>query len=377
MATQNAQVQKIYLRPESAYGDSTADFSSDGLVVRTSGLVDISSIKTELVETGVVKISNDDAGGAPVEGLDSGELKLVLNLTGNTKAVGELTEDNQSKYLAAVVGTRAAPLNEVALADCTTTVIKATAHPYIQGSMIMSGGEVRRVTSDDGADQCTLDMALTAAPAESATIYGAESFDSIANKTVGIGVSQVDSEMQFLLAGCNPSALELAALTPGTLVQLTTTVQAGKKTRGALTPATAETGVSGLVVGRSGPGVQIRKADGSLFEPRVSSVTCGMGLTREFDDDIGGVNGKGGTVAAPADNTVEIICSQDTAYSVLEALRGAATVINVQVGSASGGIVGVYYPEAYIADGPTCEPIGVRQGVKVTFRAARAILYRC
>ena len=377
MGTPNSQVQKIYLRPEAAYGDSTADFSADGLVVRTSGLVDISSIKTELVETGVVKISNDDAGGAPVEGLDSGELKLVLNLTGNTKAAGELTEDAQSKYLAAVVGTRAAPLNETALAACTTTVINATAHPYVAGSMVTAGGEGRRVLSKQSADQFTLDFALSAAPSTGAVIYGAESFDSIANKTVGIGVSQVDTEMQFLLSGCNPSALELAALTPGTLVQLTTTVQAGKKTRGALTPATAETGVSGLVVGRSGPGVQIRLANGTIFEPRVSSVTCGMGLTREWDDDIGGVNGKGGTVAAPADNTVEIVCSQDTVYSILEALRGGATVINVQVGSASGGIVGVYYPEAFILDGPTCEPIGVRQGVKVTFRAARAILYRC
>jgi hypothetical protein len=376
MATSNAQVQKIYIRPETDYGDTTADFSADGLVVRTSGLVDISSVKTELVETGVVKIGNDDAGGAPVLGLDVGDPKLTVNLVGNTKAMGELTEDNLSKYLGAVVGTRAAPLNEVALTGCTTTVIKATSHPYAAGSLIHFGTEVRRVTSDDGADQFTLDFALSAAPSEGATIYGVETFDPIAGKYVGLGISQVDSEMQFAISGANPSALEMAAMTPGALVQLTSTISVGKITRGALTPATAETGVSGLVVGRSGPGVQIRLANGSIFEPRVASVTCGLGVTREWDEDVGGTNGKGGTVAAPTDATVEILCSQDTVYSVLEALRGSATVINVQVGSASGGIVGVYYPEAFISDGPTCEPIGVRQGCKVTFRASRGILYR-
>jgi len=377
MATSNAQVQKIYLRPETAYGDTTADFSSDGLVVRTSGLVDISSVKTELVETGVVKTSNNDAGGAPVDGLDAGELKLMVNLTGNTKAVGELTEDNMSKFLGAVVGTRTAPVNDACLAGCTTTVIASTAHPYAADHIVMINGECRRVDSDDGADQFTLDFALTSAPDKTDVIYGCETYDSIANKTVGVGISQVDSELQFALAGCNPSALELAALTPGALVQLTSTINVGTKTRGALTPATAETGVSGLVVGRSGPGVQIKLANGSIFNPRVASVTCGMGLTREWDEDIGGTNGKGGTVAAPTDNTVEITMSQDVSYSVLEALRGVATVINVQVGTASGGIVGVYYPEAYISDGPTAEPIGVRQGCKVTFRAARALLYRC
>jgi hypothetical protein len=377
MATKNAQIQKIYVRPETAYGDTTADFSSDGIVVRTSGLVDIASVKTELVETGVVKISNDDAGGAPVLGLDGGEVKLMVNLVGNTKAIGELTEDNLSKYLGAVVGTRAAPLNETALADCTTTVIKATGHPYVAGSLVMSGGEVRRVNSDDGADQFTLDFALTAAPGMGADIYGVETFETVSNKTVGVGISQVDSEMQFAVAGANPSALEVPAMTPGALVQLGTTIQVGKITRGALTPATAETGVSGLVIGRSGPGVQIKLANGSIFEPRVASVTCGLGVTREWDEDIGGTMGKGGTVAAPTDAMVEILCSQDTVYSVLETLRGSASVVNVQVGSASGGVVGVYYPEAYISDGPTCEPIGVRQGCKVTFRASRGILYRC
>jgi hypothetical protein len=372
----NSEYQNVYARIESAYDDTVADFS-DGVKVRTVGLVDLSGVKRGLIDAGVVRTDADDAGVAPVQGLDEGEIKIEVQMSGNTRNVAELAEDNMSKFLQMCVGTRYSELNDETLADCTTTVIKATAHPYEAGDFVMIGGEVRRVATDDGADQFTLDFALSAAPSVGTVIYAVEHFDPITNITgVGIGVGQVDSEMQYAMGGCNPTGIEIKAFAPGEVGTLSATFAVGNYATTTLTAATASTGTTCIVTGKLGPGLQIKLANGSIYEPATSTCTAALGLSREWIADIGSANGKAGTVAGPTDATLEATMYQDTTLSKIEALIGVATVINVQVGNAAGYVWGIYYPEAFLSVAPAPEKIGIAQGVKATFKASRGLLYR-
>ena len=377
MAGKNAEYQTTYLRAEAVYGDTAATFA-DGVIVRTVGLTDPASIKRGLIDPGVVKLDANDAGVAPVAGLDEGEIKIVTQMSGATLNVAEVAADGLSTYLAAVVGAKNSEVNDACIADCTTTAIKATGHPYSVGDLTMIAGEVRYTSVKDSADQYTVDMPLAAAPGAATVIHGVEQFDVLGTAIVscGVGISQVDTEMQYILKGCNPTGLELTAFTPGTIGQLTATLQVGNYTRTSITPATAIAGAAGVVTGRVGPGLQLKNAAGAMINPSAASVTCQFGVSREWQADVKGTMGKSGCITGPAEATIECVLYQDTTLSVIEALIGIATTINVQVGNVRGSVWGIYYPEAFLSGAPQPEKIGIAQGVKCTFKASRGILYR-
>jgi hypothetical protein len=374
----NSVYQTVSVKAESTYSDAAADMSSGGALVRTVGKIDTSSLRRGLVDAGVNRQSANDAGVAPTPGLDEGEIKIVTQLYGNTRAVAEVGSDGMSVYLTAILGTRNSELNDECLADCTTTVIKATAHPYAAGDLVMIGGEVRRVASDDGADQFTLDMPLTSAPALSTVIYGVEQFEPISTpKTIGVGITCADSEMEYLIKGANVTSVELEPFTPGAIGKLTANVAVGSYSRTAITHSTTDAGQKGVVIGRSGPGLQLVKADGTtLWSPCVSTLTAQVGVERKWIADIGATMGKCGAVATPTDATVEFTAYQDSTLSTLEALPEIATVINVQVGATAGAVWGIYYPEAFLSEGPQPADIEETQGVSCKFRTTRGILYR-
>ena len=382
MAT--SKFQKIYIRPETVPGD-TVDSYADGLQVRTIGMVDPSAIKEDLIDVGVTRTDANDAGVSPVLGLASGELSLVTQISPATRDVSDvIASDNDGTYLSYVVGARDASANDECVADCTTTVIKATGHPYDADDIVMIGGEIRQVLSDDGADQFTLKMPLSSAPASGTKIYGCEWFDVLGTtvETVGVGVSQVDAEMQFNCRKCAVTSVEINPFEPAAVGQLTAKITIGGFDTAAITPASAVAGERGIVTGKAAGGFRFMNAAGALVSPSVSSVTAVLGGVREHILDAGAAEGKDGTIAGPTAATVEATMNQDSMYSVLAALKpsltaaGARTEILMQVGSALEAAWAVYFPEAFLVEGPVAAEIGIVQGVKAKFGCARGYLIR-
>jgi len=380
----NSEFQKIYLRSEAVAGNTVATFA-DGVLVRTVGLVDPSSIKHELVDAGVVKLDANDAGVSPALGLDVGEVSVVINMSGAARDVSDvITTDNLSTLLAATVGTRDSTANGVCLADCTTSAIKMTDHPYEHGDLVNIGGETRKVETDTGANEFALDFPLSAAPSVGTVIYGVEWFDPQTDTplTVGLGISQVDTELQYICRKCNVPSVEVKPFAPGEIGQLTMKIAIGSFTTEAITPATDVAGDKALVTGKSGPGLQLKAAAGTLLKPSIATITASLGTKREYEQDMSSSMSKGSVVAGPSDSVVEFTANQESLYSALVALQptdlaaGASTPILVQTGSAIKAAWGVYFPEAFLSDGPTAEKIGIVQGVKAQFKATRGILFR-
>lgn len=380
----NCKFQKVYIRPETVPGDTT-DSYADGLQVRTVGMVDPGAIKDDLIDVGVVRTDADDAGTSPVLGLASGVLSIVTQMSPATRDVSDvIASDNDGTYLSYVVGSRDTAANDECIADCTTTVIKATGHPYDAGDFVMIGGEIRQVLSDDGADQFTLKMPLSSAPSSGTKIYGCEWFDVLGTtcETVGVGVSQVDAEMQFNCKKCAVTSVEINPFEAGSVGQITAKIAIGGYSTGAITPATNVAGERGIVTGKAAGGFRFMNAAGALVSPSVSSVTAVLGGVREHVLDAGAADGKGGTVAGPTAATVEATMNQNSMYSVIAALKptlsaaGARTEILMQVGSALEAAWAVYFPEAYLIEGPVAAEIGIVQGVRAKFGCARGYLIR-
>jgi len=373
----DSKFQKVSFLKETVFADTTADFST-GILLRTVEKLDLGGVKRGLVEAGVVRTDANDAGLAPIRGLDEIELSVVTLMGGAQRNVGSgaIESDSMTTYLTGVFGTRSTTAEKAAEALSTTTAINSTAHGYDAGDLVMINGIVRRIASKNVND-FTLDFPLPAAPGAADLIRGVEWFEGLDGAaTTGLGVSQTDDEIHYVCRGCVPTGIEYAPMTPGETGRLQVTFSGTGFLNSTVTHATTQAGAKGKVVGRGGPGVELKSAAGLLFSPCVSSCTAQSGVSRQWISDIGGDNGKCGVQDIPVDGTFEFTAYQDDTLSTLHALLEQTTTINVQIGEDAGSVIGIYYPAAVLSVAPAPADIEDTQGVSATFRTSRGLIYR-
>lgn len=389
MATGTNELLKLSMRPETVMGDTGAaagDFS-DGVLLRPLEPIPLDQFVKEAIQDESVKRDFDDAGLPAIQGLSTAVIPISLRMTGNTRAVGVLTEDGMSKVLNWACGTRRAPGDDAAEALSTISNIVATGHSYQVNDVVMVNGEAAVVTATDTND---FDIAppLSSAPAPNDVITGMESFfvdTSAAPQTVGLGVTRTgDDEFEWAGYAGLVTKVDFGELTPGAQPQVNLEVMLADHAQQAIAHSTTEIPTDGQVIGVVGARA-LRMTDSSgaaLLAPDLASATVGMGFEATFSDGLNATS-VGGKVAPHYNpmsgevGTIRIL--QDPAadtFEDLNALIGKTFALSIQINNELGKTFGIIYPNATFTKFPTPAAQGKSKAVEFGFKAGVGVMFR-
>jgi len=369
--------QKVYIRPETTFADTTGSFS-DGYKVNHVEKFKLDGFVQQMVENPTIREGFEDLGEPAIKGLKEAKFDIMTLLSGATVSAGQVAADTLTQLLADFLGSNTITANGTVGdgANTSTTTVVYTNDAYNAGDLIMINGEVRRIDSISGT-ALTLDIPLSAAPGDGSTIFGIEfhKINESGVKSFGVGVESDDAEMVYYAKGAVTTGGFSVNIASGDYVKFGASMEAADFVRGSsLTPATSETPDNGVIVGNGG-GVTI--SDGTtLIDLCPSEVSVNLGVQAEFIPSVTGLNGKCGFEIVPADSGIDVTAYQDATLSALEGLLEKRLAVVVQIGNQQGKIVGVYYPEATISAAPVPADIGSVLGVKVTLKAGAGILFR-
>ena len=389
MATGTSELLQVSMRVETTMGDSFArsgDFS-DGVLLRPLEKIPLDQFVREAVSDETVKRNFNDAGLPAIEGLSTAVIPLALRMTGNTRAVGVLTEDGMSQILNWAAGTRRAVGDDAVEADSTVGTIKAVGHPYQVNDVVMINGEAALVVATT-ANDFSVRPFLSAVPAANDVITGMESFyidTNVAPETVGLGVTCTgDDEWEWVGCAGLITKVDFGEITPGAQPQINFEVMLADHRQEAITHSTTEIPTAGQVIGVVGArALRMTDASGAnILTPDLASAQVGMGFEATFPDglSVGAVGGKVKPHYNPTDGEVGTIrVLQDPAadtYEKLNALKGKTFALSIQINNELGKTFGIIYPAATFTKFPTPTTQGKSKAVEFGFRAGVGVIFR-
>lgn len=380
------KLQKISIRQETAFGDtlSSGDFSG-GVLLRTVEAVDMGAISREAIGDNAVRRSFEDVGLPALPGRAEAKVSLSLRMCGATRQSGAIQADGLSTVLDLLVGERRAPSDSTCGTECTTTLI-VTSGSYQVGDVLLIGGHARVVTAV-GTGDVTIAPPLPSAPTNGTAIIACESYRvtaGTAQPSIGLGIERVgDAEMVYRLAGCAATGLSLGEIAPGSQIVLNAEMTAAEWARGSVTHATTDMPDRYIVAGVGDVArLVLADASGAYWAPVVASIAPSLSVSNLLVEGLAGdaVGGRVGVVPdIPDGEAATITLLQDPTATVLtkaEALVGKVFSACFQVGTASGSIVGVAYPQCTISALPKPADASGVKAVEFSIRASAGVLFR-
>jgi hypothetical protein len=190
--------------------------------------VDLSGLVMESVKDNTIQ-TYPDGHPANIDTIKSGSFSFKMHLEGGSSDTTAPTVATLMSYALGGLSTPAA-ITDACEASCTSTLINATAHGQAAGDFALIGAK-----DDSGGDGCalpiasvnsddfTFEMALPAAPAESAVIkYGHTVYwDFTVERYIDFlfigghsGSGASDDPTQIQMIGCSVSGVELGGFAP-------------------------------------------------------------------------------------------------------------------------------------------------------------------
>lgn len=335
--------------------------------------IDKSGLKQDGIEDTSVQTRLHGAP-PPFQGLRDGSLKVSTWLGGATTSA---TADAYAVMLGKMMGGLVSPPGKtvtIGSGSTTTNVVGVCTNVNTNGLGVLINGEARIATNVQSG-WMTLNMALSRAPTagESATVAHAAHFTD--SETVNycdwmaIGKSTTDQQQGI---GCQAS-FSISGIAPGEAPKLEVTLQcADHQTvpadeRASLLPGTAPSG-SSPPTGKNFGGFFIADAGSEVARATMRAgkfaVNPGIGWTKLEGPN--GVNGIEGWLRNPSKPTFEFTCAIDEDHLGLIAdfENQTAKQAILQLGTAAGKCVMIYFPKFYLDRRPIPEALNNEQGLK-------------
>lgn len=389
MSNGTNELLQLSMRPETVLGDTAAAAGvfTDGVLLRPLEPIPLDQFVKEAIQDESVKRTFEDAGMAAIAGLSTAVIPISLRMTGNTRAVGVLTDDGMSKVLNWAAGTRTAPADDAVEADSTISKIKAAANSFVKNNVVMINGEAALITAK-AAGEFDIVPPLSAAPDAADVITGMESFyidTASAPATVGLGVTRTgDDEFEWAGIAGLFTKLDFGEMTPGAQPVVNLEVMLANHVQQAITHSVTEIPTDGQVIGVvAARALRMTDSTGAaLLAPDLASAQVGMGFEATFPEGLN-TTSVGGKVAPhynPMSGEVGTIrVLQDPAadtYEDLNALIGKTFAICVQINNELGKTFGIIYPAATFTKFPTPASQGKSKAVEFGFKAGVGVIFR-
>lgn len=355
----NADLQKVFVKPEAAYGDgASGDFSgATGLRLWPTEMVDLSGVVQQMTDVQFSLGTLDEIGPEGVPTFKVQSLSTNIIFPGATRSSG-ITEDNFSKFGSDALGVRyATGADEAADVGATATSVAVKgATVYTAGkSAVMINGEVRLIATWS-APTMTFNTPLSAAPAEDDVVYDVETFvlkeqgDSLA-----LGFVHDDPNADYLIKGAYAN-IDAITIVNAETAKLSLSWMAGDSEVGAAKVTAESTNEiqSGEVVPSNGGGYFVKDSAGTdvdnpcIMQAEISAV----GMDYSPVGCFGATNGVGGYQKVPTAGgsiiNMTIFEDETPMFAEFVSLVGSERENILQMGHLPGAIVGVIQPVAAI-----------------------------
>lgn len=375
-------LQELRLYWGTTFNTAYVSASNDGWNITNTTKFRITKIdKSGLKEAGIVDETLQTrlhGAPAPFRGLRTGNLKVTTWLGGGSSST---TADAYATTFGKMMGGLATPGAKsitIGAGSSTSNIVCADALTAFtaNGMGVLINGEAR-VATNVQSGWFVLNMALTSAPAENATGAVAHTayFDEAETVNycdwLAIGKSTTDQRQGI---GCQ-GTFKLSGLAPGEAPKTEIDFSCADHQvvpadeRATLAYATTPGG-SDPPTGKSFGGFMIADAGTQVAKAtmRAGKFAADMGIAWTKKEDPNGVNGIGGWIRNPSHPTFAFTSAIDEDHLGLVAdFQGkTAKQIMLQLGTAAGKAVLIYYPRWFVDEGPTDEALNNEAGLKVS-----------